>query len=87
MYDPNNEKWWNLTYNEYVPNKLDWDVPESAAATDVYIAPDANKAITAIKVATGKHRLSSAWTATVVDVANAIRPQGSFFGLSIYLFR
>ncbi|KAI8992276.1 kinase-like domain-containing protein [Pilobolus umbonatus] len=46
----NNKKRWNVTYSEYIPNKLDWDMPNSAVPSDIYIAPDANHAITGINV-------------------------------------
>lgn len=54
IFNSERQKWWNLTYAEYVPNQLDWDIPPTPSqASDVYIAADADKAITAIDVKTG----------------------------------
>jgi serine/threonine-protein kinase/endoribonuclease IRE1 len=48
-----NQKWWNITYSEYVPDRLDWRLPVSNIPMDIYIAPDAGSAITGIEVKTG----------------------------------
>ncbi|KAI8874918.1 kinase-like protein, partial [Backusella circina FSU 941] len=48
-----NQKWWNITYSEYVPDRLDWRLPVSNIPMDIYIAPDAARAVTGIDVKTG----------------------------------
>ncbi|KAL0091485.1 kinase-like domain-containing protein [Phycomyces blakesleeanus] len=54
IFNNDNEKWWNVTYAEYVTNQLDTDVPASTPPMDVYLAPDADNAITAIHLPTGE---------------------------------
>ncbi|KAI8340481.1 kinase-like domain-containing protein [Chlamydoabsidia padenii] len=39
---------WRLTYSEYEPNAMNWDVPVGMEASDTYIAPDSNRVIAAI---------------------------------------
>ncbi|KAI9274717.1 kinase-like domain-containing protein [Phascolomyces articulosus] len=50
IFDNENQRRWKIEYNEYVPNKLDMDVPATNPASDLYIAPDANGGISAIDV-------------------------------------
>jgi serine/threonine-protein kinase/endoribonuclease IRE1 len=47
------KKSWNVSYTEYVPNRLDWGIPVSSMPTDIYIAPDAGRAITGIDLSSG----------------------------------
>ncbi|KAI8878466.1 hypothetical protein K501DRAFT_228346 [Backusella circina FSU 941] len=48
------KKSWNVTYTEYVPNRLDWGIPVSDIPSDIYVAPDAGSAITGIDLSTGE---------------------------------
>lgn len=82
IFDNNNQKWWNLTYSEYVPNKLDWDVPDSIVASDIYIAPDTNGAITAVKVTNGEVLWSLDLHIPVVSVFDVYRRQDFTIALS-----
>lgn len=53
IFDNERRRRWVLRYSEYVPNKLDFDVPANRIVSDVYIAPGADGAVTAIDATTG----------------------------------
>ena len=59
IYDEHYKKLWDVTYSEYIPNKLDWDLPSSTVPTDVYIAPDATRAIGACGLPEAGHCIHS----------------------------
>ncbi|KAF7727483.1 bifunctional endoribonuclease/protein kinase ire1 [Apophysomyces ossiformis] len=48
-----NKKMWSVTYSEYLPNKLDFDLPPSMVPTDIYIAPGTNGEVSAFDLHTG----------------------------------
>lgn len=53
IFDNERQRRWDLQYSEYVPNKLDFDVPANRIVSDVYIAPGADGTVTAIDATTG----------------------------------
>lgn len=53
IYDDNSKKLLNVTYSEYIPSRLGGDTPITKAPSDIYIAPDATRSITAINVKNG----------------------------------
>lgn len=48
---------WQLTYSEYEPNAMNWDVPAGMEASDTYIAPDSNRVIAFINRTDGKRKI------------------------------
>ncbi|KAI8083052.1 uncharacterized protein BX664DRAFT_317049 [Halteromyces radiatus] len=44
---------WRLTFSEYEPNAMKWNLPEDMTAPDIYIAPDSERGITAINLTSG----------------------------------
>ncbi|KAI8393511.1 uncharacterized protein BYT42DRAFT_488608 [Radiomyces spectabilis] len=73
IFNGDNEKWWNVTYSEFVPNRLDWDLPLNSAPAEIYIAPDASRAVTGIKVSTGDLMWSLDLPYPVVSVFDVFR--------------
>jgi hypothetical protein len=45
---------WRLTYSEYEPKSMNWDIPEGMEASDTYITPDTNRVMAAINQTDGK---------------------------------
>ncbi|CEP17643.1 hypothetical protein [Parasitella parasitica] len=82
IYDDRYKKLWNVTYSEYIPNKLDWDVPTSTVASDIYIAPDATQAITGINVQDGNLMWTRDLPHPVVSVFDVYRREDYTFALS-----
>ncbi|KAI7860855.1 hypothetical protein BDC45DRAFT_529476 [Circinella umbellata] len=82
IFDNDNQKWWKIEYNEYVPNKLDMDVPATNPASDIYIAPDANGAISAIDVSQGTFMWFQDLPSPVVSVFDVYLRRDNTIGLS-----
>ena len=77
-----NKKWWNVTYSEYIPNKFDWEVPERTVPSDIYVAPDATRAITGIDVQNGNLIWTRDLPHPVVSVFNVYRREDYSIALS-----
>lgn len=82
IYDDHYKKLWNVTYSEYIPNKLDWDVPTSTVPSDIYVAPDATQAITGINVQNGNLMWTKDLPYPVVSVFDVYRREDYTFALS-----
>ncbi|KAI8075463.1 uncharacterized protein B0P05DRAFT_588497 [Gilbertella persicaria] len=82
IYDDHYKKLWNVTYSEYVPNKLDWDLPASTVPSDIYIAPDATRAITGINVQNGNLMWTRDLPYPVVNVFDVYRREDYSFALT-----
>ncbi|KAL9544456.1 hypothetical protein MBANPS3_007611 [Mucor bainieri] len=82
IYDDHYKKLWNVTYSEYIPNKLDWDVPTSTVPSDIYVAPDATQAITGINVQNGNLMWTRDLPYPVVSVFDVYRREDYTFAVS-----
>ncbi|KAI8333189.1 hypothetical protein EDC96DRAFT_526122 [Choanephora cucurbitarum] len=82
IYDEHYKKLWNVTYSEYIPNKLDWDLPSSTVPTDVYIAPDATRAITGINLQDGNLMWTRDLPYPVVSIFDVYRREDFSFALT-----
>ncbi|KAI8969235.1 hypothetical protein BDF20DRAFT_152288 [Mycotypha africana] len=82
IFDHRYRKLWNVTYSEYIPNKLEWDVPSTTIPTDIYIAPDAHKAITGVNMQDGHLMWTRELPYPVVDVFDVFRREDYTFAVS-----
>ncbi|KAI9469862.1 MAG: hypothetical protein EXX96DRAFT_587700 [Benjaminiella poitrasii] len=82
IYDEHYRKLWNTTYSEYIPNKLDWDVPMNTVPSDIYIAPDASQAITGINLHDGNLMWTRDLPYPVVSVFDVYRREDYTFAVS-----
>ncbi|KAI8354037.1 hypothetical protein BD560DRAFT_438390 [Blakeslea trispora] len=82
IYDEHYKKLWNVTYSEYIPNKLDWDLPSSTVPTDIYIAPDATRAVTGINLQDGNLMWTRDLPYPVVSVFDVYRREDFSFALT-----
>lgn len=46
---------WRLTYSEYEPKSMNWDMPAGMEVSDTYITPDTNRVMAAINQTDGKY--------------------------------
>ncbi|KAI8138581.1 hypothetical protein BJV82DRAFT_582748 [Fennellomyces sp. T-0311] len=83
IFDSDDRKWWKVTYNEYVPNKLDMDVPTERTANDIYIAPDAKGSISAIDVSRGEFIWTKDFPSPVVSVFDIYMRRDNTIALSL----
>ncbi|CAO3682001.1 unnamed protein product [Rhizopus microsporus] len=77
IYDDNSRKLLNITYSEYIPNRLDNDIPLSKASSDIYITPGADRSIMAFNVLTGKDMWVKDLPYPVVSVFDVYRQADS----------
>ncbi|KAI7907214.1 uncharacterized protein BX663DRAFT_495206 [Cokeromyces recurvatus] len=82
IYDEHYRKLWNTTYIEYIPNKFDWDVPMNTVPSDIYVAPDASRAITGINLHDGNLIWTRDLPYPVVSVFDVYRREDYTFAVS-----
>ncbi|KAG0766411.1 hypothetical protein G6F24_003642 [Rhizopus arrhizus] len=82
IYDDNSKKLLNVTYSEYIPSRLGGDAPITKAPSDIYIAPDATRSITAINVKNGNLLWTRDLSFPVVSVFDVYRREDFTIALS-----